>query len=325
MSYQTQYPPSPDSKRWPASDLPRITVITPSLNRVGMIETAIQSVVDQNYPDVEHIIMDGGSTDGTLDVLKKYPDLRIVSEPDVSMYNALNKGLGLATGEIIGFLNTDDFYAPDVFAQIALNFSKDNVDAVAGLAGIIQQSADIAYNMVVLHPGQGEDLIRHTVLESPIFNAYFFSKRILQKIGPFDTCYKIASDRDFMLRFSLGNFNTILLDQPVYYYLQHPGSMTTDYTETKFREIVDEHLLLSKSYLEAHSKYPSQLVKSMMELRTRETIRECAHCIRQKQFNKAWIYLIEGFRYNPFWLIRFIKHSIVHPIRQEMSLPYRSP
>ena len=114
---------------------PKVSIITPSYNRAGMIETAIQSVLSQNYPEVEHIIMDGGSTDGTLEVLKKYPHLRVVSEPDQGMYDALNKGLNLAHGEIIGFLNTDDFYAPGVFAKIALQFSEKTVDAVAGLAG----------------------------------------------------------------------------------------------------------------------------------------------------------------------------------------------
>src|SRR4030066_1952836 len=97
---------------------PKVSIITPSYNRAGMIETAIQSVLSQNFPEVEHIIIDGGSTDGTLDVLKKYPHLRVVSEPDQGMYDALNKGLNLATGEIIGFLNTDDYYAPSVFDKI---------------------------------------------------------------------------------------------------------------------------------------------------------------------------------------------------------------
>lgn len=303
----------------------KISVITPSYNRVGMIETAIQSVLYQNFSEVEHIIMDGGSTDGTLEVLKKYPYLRVVSEPDLGMYDALNKGLNLATGEIIGFLNTDDFYAPRIFAQIVLHFSEENVDAVAGLAGIVQHPTDFADDIVMFHPGQSDDLIRHTVLESPIFNAYFFSKRVFQKIGAFDTCYAIAADRDFMLRFVLGNFNIIIVDLPVYYYLRHSGSMTFDYTAAKFRKIVGEHLLLSKSYIEAHTKYPRQLVKSLVELRTRETIRECAHCLRQKDFCGAWFYLVEGIRYNPFWLIRFVKHAIVHPIRQKIGLPYKSP
>ena len=304
---------------------PLISIITPSYNRTGMIETAIKSVLDQDYRQFEHIIIDGGSTDGTLDVIKKYSHLRVVIEPDQGMYDALNKGLSLATGEIIGFLNTDDFYAPCIFTQIALKFSEGTVDAVAGLAGIAQHSADVAHEKVLYRPGQGEYLIRHTILEPPIFNAYFFSRSVFNKIDGFDTRYKIAADRDFMLRFALSNFNTVIVDFPVYYYLQHSGSMTIGYTEAKFRKIVDEHLLLSKSYIETRSKFPRLLIKSLVEMRTRDTIRVCAHCLRQKEFSGAWFYLKEGFRYNPLWLIRFLKHAIVHPIRQKKGLPYKSP
>jgi hypothetical protein len=101
--------------------------------------------------------------------------------------------------------------------------------------------------------------------------------------------------------------------------------MTFDYTEIKFRKMVDEHLLLSKSYIEVHSKFPRQLIKSLVELRTRETIRACAHCFRQKEFSGAWFYLVEGIRFNPLWPIRFLKHIIVHPIRQRIGLSYKSP
>ncbi len=77
-----------------------------------MIGQAVGSVIKQNYFPVEHIIVDGGSTDGTLDLLAQFPHLKVVSGPDNGMYDALNKGLKLAHGEIIGFLNTDDLYAP---------------------------------------------------------------------------------------------------------------------------------------------------------------------------------------------------------------------
>jgi glycosyltransferase involved in cell wall biosynthesis len=304
---------------------PRISIVTPSYNRGGMIETAIQSVVDQNYPEVDHIIIDGGSTDGTLDVLKKYSHLRVVSEPDQGMYDALNKGLSLAGGEIIGFLNTDDYYAPNVFNKIALQFTEKPVDVVAGLAGVVEHPTDAAHPTRIYRPAQGEDRIRDTVLEPPIFNAYFFDKAVFQKIGGFDTRYKIAADRDFILRFMLGDFRTTIVDYPVYYYLHHPGSLTFDYTEDKYRNMADEHLMLSRSYLETQLRYPKSLAKSLMELRTRETIRVCAHCLRRREFKGAWLYLKQGARGNPSWLFRFIKHAIVHPIRQEIGLPYRTP
>ena len=115
-------------------DSRKISVITPSLNRARLLELAIQSLAAQNYPDCEHIIIDGGSTDGTKEVIQKYPGIRFVSAPDDGMYEALNKGLELAGGEIIGFLNTDDLYAEDIFHVVAGKFEDAEVMAVAGRA-----------------------------------------------------------------------------------------------------------------------------------------------------------------------------------------------
>ena len=86
----------------------KFSVITPCLNRVELITATIQSVTAQDYPDFEHWIIDGGSTDGTLELLKGYQHLKVVSEPDRGVYDAINKGIRLATGEIIILLNSDD-------------------------------------------------------------------------------------------------------------------------------------------------------------------------------------------------------------------------
>ncbi|MBN1416361.1 MAG: glycosyltransferase, partial [Bacteroidales bacterium] len=94
---------------------PKISIITPCLNRVEFIRTAIESVLAQNYQNFEHIIIDGGSTDGTLELLKKYQHVIFVSEPDENLYEAINKGIRLASGKIIGHLNSDDFYSKAIF------------------------------------------------------------------------------------------------------------------------------------------------------------------------------------------------------------------
>ena len=82
----------------------------PCLNRVNLIREAIESVLAQDYPNFEHIVIDGGSTDGTLDVLREYRHLKLISEPDNGLYDAVNKGIRLAQGELIGWLNSDDVY-----------------------------------------------------------------------------------------------------------------------------------------------------------------------------------------------------------------------
>ena len=110
----------------------KISIITVSLNSESFINDCLASVNQQNYNDIEHIIIDGGSTDKTINIVKKYSHIKkIVSEPDKGIYDAMNKGIEIATGEIIGFLNSDDFYANDyVLSNVADIFIKQNhVDA----------------------------------------------------------------------------------------------------------------------------------------------------------------------------------------------------
>ena len=119
---------------------PRLSIITPSLNRARYIEEAIESVLRQNYSDIEHIIIDGGSTDGTFEILARYPHLKTISEPDNGMYDALNKGLNIATGEIVGFLNSDDVYAENIFLLVVKQFENPEIQATAGRARFFEQT-----------------------------------------------------------------------------------------------------------------------------------------------------------------------------------------
>ena len=104
---------------------PKITIITACLNAARTVEATIRSVLDQNYPNLEYIIIDGVSTDGTLEIVDKYEDkiTKIVSEPDKGIYDAFNKGISLATGDLIGILNADDFYAPWTMTTIQKAFA----------------------------------------------------------------------------------------------------------------------------------------------------------------------------------------------------------
>ncbi|MDO8550052.1 MAG: glycosyltransferase, partial [Ignavibacteria bacterium] len=112
---------------------PTISIITVVRNNKEFVEDAIRSVITQLYPQIEYVVIDGGSTDSTLDIIKKY-DKKIskwISEPDSGIYDALNKGIKLSTGDIIGFLHSDDIFAADnVIEKIAGKFNLANVDAV---------------------------------------------------------------------------------------------------------------------------------------------------------------------------------------------------
>lgn len=113
---------------------PKITIVTPTYNTVETVEQTIQNILDQNYPNLEYIVIDGASTDGTVDVLNKHKDIftKFVSEPDKGIYDAMNKGISFATGEWIIFMNAQDrFFEKDTLIKAA-QYLTDNVDVVYG-------------------------------------------------------------------------------------------------------------------------------------------------------------------------------------------------
>jgi glycosyltransferase involved in cell wall biosynthesis len=113
----------------------KVSIITVSYNSVLTIEDTIKSVLDQDYPDIEYIIIDGGSTDGTMDIVNKYKDRisKIVSEKDEGMYDAMNKGIKLATGDVVGILNSDDVYTSnDVIRTVVDKLKADGTESVWG-------------------------------------------------------------------------------------------------------------------------------------------------------------------------------------------------
>ena len=103
---------------------PLISVVTPSLNQAEYLERTLQSVADQDYPHVEHLVIDGGSTDGSVEILERWSDrlARWVSEPDRGQSHAINKGLRWATGDVVAYINSDDYYLPGAFAAAAVAF-----------------------------------------------------------------------------------------------------------------------------------------------------------------------------------------------------------
>ena len=220
-----------------------------------MITDAIESVLAQNYPFVEHIIIDGGSTDGTLDILKKYPHLRVISEPDDGIYDALNKGIHLAKGEIIGQLNTDDLYEKNVFAGVADAFqSYPDMDAVLGQAVLSCTKENGQNDIINFSNIEKKNFFKDVVVNGPIINAWFFRKNIFERTGGYNTIYKVASDRDFMIRLNILGFNYLTLDLLVYRYRAHGGSLT--FSKRRSNRQVNENLTICESYSQFQSLTP---------------------------------------------------------------------
>jgi len=182
---------------------PKFSIVTPSMNQAQFLEGTIRSVLGQQYPNVEHIIIDGGSTDATLDILKKYPHLRWVSEPDRGQSHALNKGFKMATGEIIGWLNADDTYCPNTFTLVASAFERPGVMVVYGDGNEIDEQGRI--QRVRKSRGISSDsFIKYWKWKYEYTQpALFFRKRVFDVVGFLDERLYYVMDHEFFLRLSL--------------------------------------------------------------------------------------------------------------------------
>jgi glycosyltransferase involved in cell wall biosynthesis len=290
-------------------NLAQISIITPSFNRVGMIDQAVRSVLQQNYDPLEHIIVDGGSTDGTLDLLAQFHHLTVVSEPDNGMYDALNKGLKLAHGEIIGFLNSDDLYAPFALKGGTAPFANPEVEAVAGRAQIFFESKDGKFeNLSEIAPPKPGGLLEQTVLGIPGFNAWFFRRSIFDKIGAFDTEYRFTGDKEFLIRLALAGIVYEQTDSLICQYRRHAGALTYNWNGTFFLEIVQEHLRMADYFLN-QSCLPDEARQCLRKLRTRDTINVVISLLNRRAFGNAWYYMREGLRSDWRWPLKFVRRA----------------
>ena len=176
-------------------DFPLITIITVVLNGGRSVEQAIQSVINQDYPHLEYIVIDGGSTDETLDIIRKYED-RIncwASEPDNGIYDAMNKGIALAKGELIGLLNADDYYEPHALQAVAKAYAASRTTGIFyGNSFILQDDMGLRY-----------ESYGHTRFWRGMgfpHQAMFVHRAVHDVIGTYDTRYRLAADYDFLLR-----------------------------------------------------------------------------------------------------------------------------
>jgi len=179
---------------------PKITIITPSFNQGQYIERTIQSVLSQDYPNLEYIIIDGGSTDQTVDIIKKYEKhLKYwVSEKDNGQSHAINKGLKYATGDIINWLNSDDYLEPQALNVIAESFNSD-IDIFCGYANLIYDKNIIKKQTSKL-TGSVEKLIATGHIMQP---STFFRKEIFDELTPLNETLHFMMDHYIWLQYIL--------------------------------------------------------------------------------------------------------------------------
>ncbi len=206
--------------------LPRISVITPSFNQAPYLEATIRSVLGQDYPNLEYIIMDGGSTDGSLEIIRKYADRLAywVSEPDEGQADAINRGFARATGDILAWLNSDDTYEPGALHAVAEAFRE-------------HPGADLVYGEGWYMDITGQRLrpckfVRHAfprlylANKDPILQqAAFWRRALWKRVGPLDTGLNWVFDWDWFIRaHQLGRFH--YLPRFLANYRVHPAAKT---------------------------------------------------------------------------------------------------
>jgi glycosyltransferase involved in cell wall biosynthesis len=218
---------------------PRITVVTPSLNGAGTLEECLASVRRQGYPHVEHVVVDGGSTDGTVDLLEAAEGVRFISEPDDGRPDAVNKGVGMATGEVIGFLNGDDRYEPGALAAVAEAFAADpDVMWVTGYCRVIDgKGREIRrpvtrYKNFLLRRFSFPLYLTQNFVSDP---ATFVRRAALDAVGPLDNRYRISHDYDLWLRVAR-HWRPVVLERYIANFRMVEGTLSMSGFERQFRE-----------------------------------------------------------------------------------------
>lgn len=250
---------SPDSRALPATSpdgrpWPRISIVTPSFNQGQYIEETLLSVFNQNYPNVEHLIIDGGSKDATPHVLERYRErlAYVVSEPDKGQSHAINKGLARATGDILTWLNSDDMLAPGALAAIALAFATNpQAEVVSGICCLYENGKIIGRHLTACHDGplpldelldlDGAWLLGQFFYQPEVF----FSRSLWERAGGcVDESLYYSMDYDLWVRFAEVGGKLHTIGRPLAWYRVHPHQKTyvsTSYT-TELRICRDAHL-----------------------------------------------------------------------------------
>ena len=194
----------------------RISIITVSYNNAGTIADAINSVLAQTYKDIEYIVVDGASTDGTKDIVASFGQRisRFISEPDKGLYDAINKGIRIASGEIVGILNSDDFFCNNtVIERIVESFRENEIDAVFGdvrFVDTVNTSKVVRY-----YSSKHFKPARFRFGFMPAHSSFYVKRELFEKLGYYKTDYKIAADYELLIRF-------LYIHKIIYKYLEMP-------------------------------------------------------------------------------------------------------
>lgn len=231
----------------------KISVITICYNSAEYIEEAIESVLSQDYDNFEYIIIDGGSTDGTLDIIRKYEDRLAywVSEPDNGLYDAMNKGIAKASGDIFGMINSDDYYFPGALKKVAAAFEDKSLD-------------DNIFWGDIMHGDERVLGWREWNVKRGAFAPHpsmFCPKKIYDQIGTYNLKYKILADYDFMYR-AINHYHIKHIYLPENIAFFRPGGLASQNILPSLKEELAVKICYGQSRLIAYIVFWLKIIKN---------------------------------------------------------------
>lgn len=297
----------------------KVSIITATFNSEEYLEETIQSILSQSYSNIEYIIIDGGSTDRTLSIVKKYAERidKIISEIDSGIYDAFNKGITLATGDIIYFLNSDDYLVDEnVISRVVDAFNEnDQIDIVYG-------------NVLMLDPKNGCEYIAGSeVLKENLQNiisayphqGFFVKRRLFEHHGLFDMSYKICGDFDFLVKcFIEENIKTIYINEKMAVF--RLGGISSNPATRKIL-IEEQNKVMNKYFkipdiIENNSDEIPYLYRSWLDILLMQK-KGISHCLKKYKIDKVAIfgtritghYLLEDLTKEKFNVICFLDNN----------------
>jgi glycosyltransferase involved in cell wall biosynthesis len=216
------------------SDAPLVSVVTPSLNQGRFIEETIRSVLEQDYPRVEYVVVDGGSTDETLAILRRHPSVRWVSEPDRGQADAIAKGFRISSGEILAWLNSDDLYLPGAISAAVEAFRRERCGLVYGAWRQIDELGETIRDVPVKPWDYPMLLERANFVAQP---AAFFTREAYETVGGIDARYRYAMDLDLWMRIG-ARYPVGRVERTLAAFRIHPESKSVAQYDAFAREVV---------------------------------------------------------------------------------------
>ena len=247
----------------------KISIITITYNSASSLQRALDSVQSQTYKDIEHVIIDGASTDGTRKLIeayaKQHKNVKWVSEKDNGIYDAINKGIRLATGDVIGFLHSDDMlYSVDSIGQIAAALEQNQADVVYGdlqyMRGnkVVRRWKSNTFNPRALKYGW-----------MPPHPTVYVRREVYQQVGEYDSWFRISADYDMILRIFTAGYNTHYI--PEVLVCMETGGASNKNTKARLSKTMEDYIVLKKNHVGA-----GYLTVACKQLRkVKQFIRKC--------------------------------------------------